>query len=67
MFGREDFAEMAEMLKTIKGRFILSINDRPEIRKLFEWARMETVQTKYTANAKAVRRAAELLIEGGGV
>ena len=65
LFGREDFAEMADMLRTIRGRFILSINDRPEIRKLFGWARMETVETKYTANAKAVRRAAELLIEGG--
>ena len=66
LFGRDDFAEMADMLKTIKGRFILSINDRPEIRELFGWARVETVQTKYTANAKAVKRAAELLIEGGG-
>ncbi len=35
MFNREDFAAIAKQLSDIKGRFILSINDVPEIRQLF--------------------------------
>jgi len=35
VFSRADFMRLAEMLRGIRGRFILSINDRPEIRELF--------------------------------
>jgi len=35
LFNREQFAIMAERLAQIKGHFILSINDRPQIRDLF--------------------------------
>ena len=31
LFDRADYARMAEILRGIRGRFILSINDRPEI------------------------------------
>ncbi len=31
-FTRGQFTEMAELLANIKGRFILSLNDRPEVR-----------------------------------
>lgn len=36
MFGRDEFSMMAEQLSAIKGRFILSINDVPDIRDLFD-------------------------------
>ena len=39
----------------IKGQFILSLNDRPEARKLFQWVRIETVETRYSANLRATR------------
>lgn len=35
MFGRNEFSAMVEQLSAIKGVFILSINDVPEIRELF--------------------------------
>lgn len=65
MFGRDQFAEMAGQLATIKGRFIMSINDHPEIRDLFAGFSIEEAETSYTvggqAKAKTVR---ELIITG---
>ncbi|HEY9092022.1 DNA adenine methylase [Parasphingorhabdus sp.] len=56
MFRREEFEEMARLLAGIKGRFILSINDHPEIRSLFNGFSMEEVGVRYTlagnSNAK---------------
>ena len=34
-FCREDFSVLAEMLAKIEGKFILSLNDKPEVRELF--------------------------------
>ena len=66
LFGRDDFTRMAEQLAGIRGRFILSINDVPEIRKIFGAFRIERVQTTYTVAGKGrPRPAAELLISGG--
>lgn len=66
MFERADFARLADQLRGIKGRFVLSINDRPQIRDLFEWAKIEPVQTTYSVSAGAKSMAAaELIITGG--
>ena len=65
LFGREDFTRMAALLATLKGRFILSLNDRPEVRDLFEGFEMQAVTTRYSVNAKSTRRAKELLIGNG--
>ena len=32
----EDYVEMVEILMAIKGKFILSINDHPEMREIFK-------------------------------
>lgn len=61
LFDREDFARLADLLKVIAGRFILSINDVPEVRELFSWAVIEPVSTTYTVSGKGTK-AAELLI-----
>lgn len=66
MFSRSDFARMAEKLQAIEGRFLLSINDVPEIRELFAWADMEAVETRYSvAGGEHSAPAAELLIGRG--
>jgi len=65
IFAREDFAAMAELLRGLKGRFILSLNDRPEVRETFGGFDFETVGTTYTANAKRARAVGEVLIVGG--
>lgn len=62
IFAREDFALMAKLLSELKGRFILSLNDRLEVRDLFSGFRIETVRTRYSANARSTRQVDELLI-----
>ncbi|GAB5389537.1 MAG: DNA adenine methylase [Alphaproteobacteria bacterium] len=49
LFGETDFTEMASVLSEIQGRFILSINDTPEIRRWFSDFTQEEVSTRYSA------------------
>lgn len=65
VFIRGDFQRMADKLRSIKGSFLLSINDRPEIREMFEWADMEEVSVTYSVAAGANSSAPELLIGRG--
>ncbi len=39
--------------------------DRPEVREMFAGFEVEEVETRYSANARAMRRAGEVLISGG--
>lgn len=60
LFGRDDFERLAARLRTLRGRFILSVNDVPELRMLFAWARVDSVEIVHRAGAartggKAVR------------
>jgi len=63
MFDRGQFELMAAQLRAIRGRFILSINDRPDVRRIFDGFAMEAVGVRYTAggNDKA-KMAGELII-----
>ena len=49
-------------MEGIKGRFLLSLNDRPEVRALFGKFKIEVVSTRYSANPRSTRRVNELLI-----
>ena len=62
IFSRDDFRAMAAQLGQIKGRFILSINDVPEIRDTFKGFNMREVETMYSAAGTGNQRAKELLI-----
>lgn len=62
MFQRADFARMAELLSQIKGAFILSINDTPEIREIFGGFLSDEVRLTYTAGREAMREKAQELI-----
>ncbi len=62
MFSRADFGKMATLLATIKGKFLLSINDVQPIRKAFAGFKMVEVSTKYTVSGKGSTDAKELLI-----
>jgi DNA adenine methylase len=64
LFERADFARLADQLQSIKGRFILSINDVPEIRDLFAWASIQPVEVRYSVGDNA-QLAKELIIQGG--
>jgi len=67
-FSREDHARLAEALGRIDGVFVLSLNDRPEVRALYAWARIRRVKTRYSIGqntadlAKRRKPHAELLI-----
>jgi DNA adenine methylase len=63
IFSRDDFQKLRDILGNIKGKFILSINDTPEIRKLYKGFRMEVVDTSYSAGgADKKKKVNELLI-----
>ena len=49
IFSREDFTTLATQLGSIKGRFILSLNDTPGVREVFKTFDIEEIQTKYTS------------------
>ncbi|WP_406736924.1 DNA adenine methylase [Thioclava sp. GXIMD4215] len=62
LFDRSQFAVMAAQLAQIKGGFILSINDTPEIREIFAGFDFEEVALKYSVAAKGATEARELII-----
>ena len=63
LFGREQFALMAECLARLKGRFLLSINDVPEIRTAFTGFAFEEVELNYTvAGGRGAKPARELIV-----
>jgi DNA adenine methylase len=61
-FGEADFEKLAGQLKQIRGKFILSLNDIPEVRKLFGDFRIQGIELHYTSQKKAGKRYKEVLI-----
>lgn len=57
-----DFAKLAERLAAIHGKFILSLNDVPQVRALFRRFHIRGVELAYTAQKKAGRRYREVII-----
>lgn len=51
-FDAEDHIRLANALKTLKGKFLLSYDDCDEIRKLYDWATIEPVTTSYSVSRK---------------
>ncbi|MBW8639009.1 DNA adenine methylase [Hoeflea sp. WL0058] len=62
VFSAADFGRMAEILAGIQGRFLMSINDRPEIREAFSGFCLEEVTLTYSVNGGKGRPAKELII-----
>jgi DNA adenine methylase len=53
----EDFAALAAVLGSIKGKFLLSLGDHPVMRKLFKAFKLEVLTTKYSTMRKEETRA----------
>ena len=67
LFDRSQYHEMAEILRRLKGSFILSINDHPEVRRIFAGFDFQEVETTYSVALKGNgTRAGELIITGRG-
>ena len=63
-FGLEQYALMADLAKSIKGRMIVSVNDIPAMRQAFAGLEMERLEINYTVGGagRSKGAAGELLI-----
>jgi len=53
-FGFEQYGQISEVMRICKGKVMLSINDHPDIRKVFNGFNMMGLDIKYSlANANA--------------
>jgi DNA adenine methylase len=57
-----DFEKMAERLEGLKAKFVLSLNDVPEVRRIFKPFKFREIELAYTAQKIAGRRYREVLI-----
>lgn len=64
MFSKADFETLRSLLEPLQGRFILTINDRPETRALFKGFQIEPVGVAYTLSQGTRTQARELIISG---
>jgi len=64
MFLRDAFEAMSAQLASVKGRFVMSINDVPAVRETFSGFQHQQVKTTYTVgkDAGAREKRSELLI-----
>lgn len=67
MFSPDDFMRPACQLAGMKGRFILSLNDAPEVRRIFASFKQDEVNLTYTINNAATKTVRELIITPYGL
>ena len=53
VFSPADFEALAEALASLRGRFILSLNDTPGVRRVFRRFEVEAVETTYSISGPA--------------
>lgn len=62
-FGLDQYARMAELARTIRGKMVISVNDIPEMRQAFSGLHMESIGITYTVGGgKKASKASELVI-----
>lgn len=61
-FTPEDFVRLANHLERLQGKFLLSLNDCPEVRTIFRPFLIEPIDLAYSAQQKRGERYHELLI-----
>lgn len=63
LFDRSAFEAIASLLSGLRARWIVSINDHPEVRRIFAGHAIEAVETTYSiGGGDNVRKAGELII-----
>lgn len=58
----DDFVKMAERLAQLTGKFLLSLNDTPEVRQIFRRFKVKSVEIPYTAQKIAGKRFREVIL-----
>jgi DNA adenine methylase len=61
-FREQDYIELATLLKNLKGRFLLSLNDKPEVRRIFADFKIHGLTFSYSSQRKAGKTYREVLI-----
>lgn len=63
-FAPADFTRIADMMRRARAKFLLSINDTPEVREIFSSFSMHQVETTWTIGTKETRagRVGELIV-----
>lgn len=61
-FTEADYVELVRLLKTLKGRFLLSLNDLPQTRKIFADFKISKLSFAYSAQPLSGKKYNELLI-----
>ena len=61
-FEPDDFKKLAERAKTLQGKFVLSLNDVPEVREIFRDFNFRDIELFYSSQQNAGRRYKEVLI-----
>jgi DNA adenine methylase len=61
-FSEADFVELSTRIGALRGKFVLSLNDVPEVRRIFRRFHLREIDLAYTAQQTAGRRFPELLI-----
>ena len=56
-FGVENYQRMAEFMRRCQGRVMVSINDHPDIRRVFEGFHFETTEIRYTTTNQRQNKA----------
>jgi DNA adenine methylase len=62
LFSRAEFEKMAEKLRHLSGKFLLSLNDTPEVRSIFSDFIIRQVQTRYSMSRESNSDVNEVLI-----
>lgn len=62
LFAKADFERLAALLGKVQGKWLMSINDVPQIRELFKGFQIRAVPTKYSIGATGSKAVQELLI-----
>lgn len=63
-FEMEHYQQMADLMRSMKGRAVLSINDHPDIRRVFEGLPLVPLQLEYSmARQHAGKKSGELIIK----
>ncbi|MEO5375049.1 MAG: hypothetical protein H7840_12325 [Alphaproteobacteria bacterium] len=67
LFERADFERLAGVLRGLRGRFLMSLNDVPEVRRIFDGFTFQQVETSYQVSRETSGRGRvnELLISDG--
>ena len=59
---KEDFTVLNERLRKLKGSFILSLNDVPEVRTIFSRFKIKAVELAYSSAKGSNKRYSEVII-----